>query len=208
MRPSGTHLYKRVCPSVRPSVRRYVRPLRKWGTAFLYCFWPRWDPIPKQMINQHVLRASFTTQSFYPSVRPSVSSYMSHDQYTQRHSPDASPGRACIVYPWSFCLLFIHLLIWMPSLDKMRHLTKTFSCHVDTAAILKSHLTPSLHVPLSLCRSVCKSHCLNVSPSACYIVSISVRLHVTSSVPFYTSTRLWNGNLSTLDVLFRLSVSC
>ena len=30
------------------------------------------------------------------SVSPSVSLYMSHDQYTQRHSPDASlPGRAC-----------------------------------------------------------------------------------------------------------------
>ena len=37
MRPSGTHLYKRVCPSVRwsirpsvrPSFRPYVRPLRK-----------------------------------------------------------------------------------------------------------------------------------------------------------------------------------
>ena len=29
MRPSGTHLYKRICPSVRPSVRRSVYPLRK-----------------------------------------------------------------------------------------------------------------------------------------------------------------------------------
>ena len=29
MRPSGTHLYKRVGPSVGPSVRRSVCPLRK-----------------------------------------------------------------------------------------------------------------------------------------------------------------------------------
>ena len=90
-----------VRPSVRPSVRRSVRPSVRYTcakTAFLGCFWPRWDPTLKQMINQHVLRASSITQSFHPSVRPSVSPYMSHDQYTQRHSPDASlPGRACFI---------------------------------------------------------------------------------------------------------------
>ena len=59
------------------------------------------------MINQHVLRASSITQSFHPSVRPSVSPYMSHDQYTQRHSPDASlPGRACFsLTQFSFSVL-------------------------------------------------------------------------------------------------------
>ena len=41
------------------------------------------------MINKHVLRVSFTTQSFHLSVRPFVSPCISH-------SPDASlPGRAC-----------------------------------------------------------------------------------------------------------------
>ena len=48
------------------------------------------------MVDKHVLRVSFTTQSFHLSVRPSVSPFVSHDQYMQRHSPDASlPGRAC-----------------------------------------------------------------------------------------------------------------
>ena len=72
MRPSGTHLYKRVCPSVGPSIRQSVGPLVRPSvrmsiryasakTAFLGCFRPRWDPILKQMINQHVFRASFTT---------------------------------------------------------------------------------------------------------------------------------------------------
>ena len=51
------------------------------------------------MINQHVLRDSFTTRLFLPSVHLSVSPYMSHDQYMQRHSPDASlPGRACFYF--------------------------------------------------------------------------------------------------------------
>ena len=92
MRPSGTHLFKKICPSIGPS----VHPSVCYACAKTGCFWPRWDPIPKQMINQHVLRASFTTQSFYPSDCLSVSLYMSHDQYTQSHSLDASlPGWAC-----------------------------------------------------------------------------------------------------------------
>ena len=49
-----------------------------------------------QMIDKQVLKASFTSLTFHPSVCPLVSPYMSHVQYTQRHSPDASlPGRAC-----------------------------------------------------------------------------------------------------------------
>ena len=48
------------------------------------------------MIDKHVLRVSFTSQSIQLSVRPSVSPFMSHVQFMRRHSPDASlPGWAC-----------------------------------------------------------------------------------------------------------------
>ena len=82
-----------VGPSVGPFVRRSVslsvRPSVRYAsakTAFLGCFWPRWDPTLKQMINQHVLRASSTTQSFHPSVRPSVSPYISRRPGTNHRS--------------------------------------------------------------------------------------------------------------------------
>ena len=53
----------------------------------------------------HVLRASLITRSFHLSVRPSVSPYMSHVQYTRRHSPGASaPGRDCFADQLSVCL--------------------------------------------------------------------------------------------------------
>ena len=80
-----------VRPSLRPSVPPSVGPYACAITAFLGCFRPRWDPTLKQMIIQHVLRV----------LSPVCSSiclfiHMSHDQYTLRHSPDASlPGRAC-----------------------------------------------------------------------------------------------------------------
>ena len=80
--------------SVRPSVRRSVGWSVRYAcakTVFLGCFWPRWDPTLKQMINQHVLRVFSPVCS---SICLSI--HMSHDQYTLRHSPDASlPGRAC-----------------------------------------------------------------------------------------------------------------
>ena len=95
MRPSGTHLYERVCPSVspsdRPSVRPSITPVQK-PAVFGHGAILHWI----EMIDKHVLSASFTTQSIHLSVRPSVSLFMSHIQYTHRHSPDASlPGRAC-----------------------------------------------------------------------------------------------------------------
>ena len=73
MRLSGAHLYQKVCPSVRPPicplVHLYVRLLCLWKkTAFHGCFWPRRDVILIQMINKHVLRASFTTMSLHLSV--------------------------------------------------------------------------------------------------------------------------------------------
>ena len=88
---ASSHLYKRVCPSVRPSVRYACAK-----TAIFGCFWPRWDPTLNLLRDKHVLRASITTLDGRLSVLPSVYPYMSHDQYTQRHSPDASlPVRAC-----------------------------------------------------------------------------------------------------------------
>ena len=72
------------------------------------------------MINQHAPRAPFTTQSFNPSVCPSVSPYTSHDQYTQVHSPDASlSGRACYPY-FSFLLKFNVCIVQSPhwSIDR------------------------------------------------------------------------------------------
>ena len=85
--------------SVRPSVRLTVPPSVRYACAniaFFGCFWPRWDPTLKQMINLHVLRVFSPVCS---SICLSI--HMSHDQYTLRHSPDASlPGRACFFSFW------------------------------------------------------------------------------------------------------------
>ena len=80
------------------------------------------------MIHQHVLRdRSYSvvlsrTESYFPSVCLSVSTYMSHDQYTQRHSPDASlPGRAC----------FLSFSLYFPSFSSRNH-TPDVAFHEDT----------------------------------------------------------------------------
>ena len=79
-----------VSPSVCPSVGRKSVRYACAKTAFLGCFWPRWDPTLKQRINLHVMRVfSPVCSSIFLSV------HMLYDQYTPRHSPDASlPGRA------------------------------------------------------------------------------------------------------------------
>ena len=111
---ASSHLYKRVCPSVGRSVRPSVR-YASAKTAFLSCFWPRWEPVLKQMINKHVFRASFTTKLFYPSICLSVYPNMSHDQLTQRHGPDASlPGRACFFFFYLFFFFFSFLFFPFP----------------------------------------------------------------------------------------------
>ena len=69
MRPSGTNLYRRLCPSVGPYVR-YASA----KTAFLGCFWPRQDPILKQMINQptcsSICLSIHVTWSIHAETRP------------------------------------------------------------------------------------------------------------------------------------------
>ena len=92
MRPSGTHLYKRVCPSVGPSVRRSVRPSvcpsvtqvqkPRFLTVFGHgevLYWIKWSTnVFRETENQ-------VTLSKCPI------------QYTQRNSQDASlPGWACL----------------------------------------------------------------------------------------------------------------
>ena len=92
---ASSHLYKRVRPSVGPSIGPLVRYACA-KTAIFGCFWPRRDPTLNLLRDKHVLRASVTTFDGRLSVLPSVYPYMSHDQYTQRHSPDASlPVWAC-----------------------------------------------------------------------------------------------------------------
>ena len=79
MRP--THLINRLCLSVRRlvrrSVRRSVRPYVRYASAkttFLGCFWPRWDPILKQMINQptcsSICLSIHVTWSIHAETRP------------------------------------------------------------------------------------------------------------------------------------------
>ena len=112
MHSSGTHIYKRVYPSVRWSIRPSFRLSVRYACAkneFPGCFWPRRDPMLNYMF--HVLSSSFITQSFQLSVCPSVSPYMSMVQYTQRHSPNASlPGWTCFgsIWPSPFTLLCVY----------------------------------------------------------------------------------------------------
>ena len=81
---ASSHLY----PSVRPSVRRYVRPLRKCKNRVSRLFLATMRSYTESNDRQ----TCFESLLYYSSVSP----YMSHVQYTQRHSPDASlPGRAC-----------------------------------------------------------------------------------------------------------------
>ena len=81
--------------SVRPSVRMSVTQVQKprFSIVFGHCeilYWNKWST------NMFWEPPLLLLKSFHPSVCPSISRFMSHDQYTQRHSPDASlPGRAC-----------------------------------------------------------------------------------------------------------------
>ena len=102
MRPSGTHLYKRVCPSVRRPVRYACAK-----TALLSCFWPRWDPTLKQMINQHVLRV-------FSPVCSSIC--LSHTYVTWSIHAETQPGRIVA----RSGLLNFHLFIYNWSLHQIQ----------------------------------------------------------------------------------------
>ena len=56
--------------SVGPSVRNACAKI-----VFRDLFWPWWNPILNITVNKRVLGASFTTDSFHLSIRPSVSPY-------------------------------------------------------------------------------------------------------------------------------------
>ena len=94
-----TQLYKRLCPSVRPSVGPSVRNTCA-KTAFLGWFRPRWDPVLNLMINKRVLRASFTILSLHLSVHLylHICHIFSAKVNTRKDaSPDTSlPGRTCL----------------------------------------------------------------------------------------------------------------
>ena len=72
MRPSRTHLYKRVCPSVRPSVRLSVCPLRLLENRSFRHFSAAMMSRIKSNTRKNVLRASLETISFHLSVHPSL----------------------------------------------------------------------------------------------------------------------------------------
>ena len=64
-------------PSIGPSVRPLVQPSVRYAsakTAFLGCFWPRWDPTLKQMINQPTCPSNclsiYVTWSIHAETRP------------------------------------------------------------------------------------------------------------------------------------------
>ena len=70
MRPSGTHLYKKVCPSVGPCVGESVTPMQKprFSAVFGYgeiLHWNKWS-------------TNMFWESFHPSVCTSASSYICH----------------------------------------------------------------------------------------------------------------------------------
>ena len=81
-----------------------MTPVRK--TAFLGCFWPWWDSILKQIINQHVLRAPLL---LHPSVCPSV---------TWSIHAETQPGR--IVARSGLFLYLTIKLRWTLRLEKSR----------------------------------------------------------------------------------------
>ena len=83
-----------VCRSVRPSIHRSVTPVQKprFSAVFGHDEILHWIYCETNMIWEPPL----LLLSFHLSVCPSVNPYVSHDQYTQRHSLDASlPVRAC-----------------------------------------------------------------------------------------------------------------
>ena len=70
MRPSGTYLYKRLCPSVGPSVGRSVTPVQKlrFSAVFGHGDILHWSKRSTNMF----------WESLHPSVCPSVSPYICH----------------------------------------------------------------------------------------------------------------------------------
>ena len=121
-----------VCRLVRPSLCLYVTQVLR--PRFLAVFghnkilyWIKWS-------TNRFWEPPLLLLSFHLSVCPSVYPYVSHDQYTQRHSLDASlPVRACsllwqysICFTLSSCYLYYFLsniafivlsvLLWFPLL--------------------------------------------------------------------------------------------
>ena len=122
MRLSETHLYKRsVHLSVHPSLRPYLRPSIRWLVSRLVG--RSVTPVQKPCFLAFLATVRSYTETndqptcfeillyystFHPSIRPSVSPFMSHDQYTQRHSLEASlPGRTCLLINKEVCLFVL-----------------------------------------------------------------------------------------------------
>ena len=102
MRPSGTHLYKRVCPSVHPSVRRsvcmYVTQGQKprFSAVFGQCEILTWNKWSTSMFWEPFLPLCRFTRLFVH-----LTLHICHMINTQRHGPYASlPGRACLFQSW------------------------------------------------------------------------------------------------------------
>ena len=87
------HFQMRPLISIRGFVCRSVGLLRLCKNQVFRLFLDTSRFYTESNDRQTSFKASFTTQLFHPSVCPFVSPYMSHDEYTQRHGPDASlPG--------------------------------------------------------------------------------------------------------------------
>ena len=94
-------LHPSIRPSIHPSVRPSVTPVQNPLSAISYqlsaisyqlslgCFWPRWDPILEQMINQHILRASSAVSSICSSICLHICHMINsrRDTVRTRHSP-------------------------------------------------------------------------------------------------------------------------
>ena len=88
-------LYYSDALSVRRSVRRSVRPSRLCKNRVSRLFLAT----VRSYTETNDQPTCFESLSIRLFVHLSVHTYMSHDQYTLRHSPDASlPGRACFLF--------------------------------------------------------------------------------------------------------------
>ena len=104
MRPSGTHLYKRVCRSVGPLrlCKNHFSAVFGHGEILQWNKWSCWEsfsPVCLSIcLSIHMIGGaiSLTILKLKKWKRALWIYDMLHDQYTLRHSPDASlPGRAC-----------------------------------------------------------------------------------------------------------------
>ena len=107
MRPSGTHLYKRVCPSVRWSVRRSVTPVQNPRTSPVFdhgeiLHWNKWST---NMFWEPPLLLSRFTRLFVH-----LSLHICHMINTSKDTARTHRCPVGLVLPLLPLLLYLHLV--------------------------------------------------------------------------------------------------